>query len=107
MKEIAIIGVGLHPWGKFPDKPWTQMAVEAAREALSDAGVEWTDVQALISGSQLWGGRKGIYSGNYFAEAMGGTGIPIVNVNNACATGGIAMNVAATTIASGRADIVL
>ncbi len=107
MEEVAILGVGLHPWGKFPEKPWVQMAVEAASEALSDAGFEWTDVEAVVSGSQLWGGRKGIYSGNYFAEAMGGTGLPVVNVNNACATGGVMLNVATTKIASGQADIVL
>jgi acetyl-CoA acetyltransferase len=107
MKDIAIIGVGLHAWGKFPEKPWTQMVVEAAREALSDAGIEWTDVQTVISGSQLWGGRKGIYSGNYFVEVMGETGVPIININNACATAGTVMNMASNAIASGSADIVL
>src|SRR4030042_751250 len=107
MKEIAIIGVGLHPWGKFPEKPWTQMAMEAAREALNDAGVEWTDIQTVISGSQLWGGRKGIYFGNYFTEVMGETGLPIVNINNACATAGTIMSMACAAIASGAADLVL
>ena len=107
MKDIVILGVGLHPWGKFPEKPWTQMAMEAAKEALGDAGVAWTDIQTVISGSQLWGGRKGIYSGNYFAEVMGETGVPIVNINNACATAGIMMKVAASTVASGSADLVL
>lgn len=107
MKEIAIIGVGLHNWGKFPEKPWTQMAVEATREALADAGINWTDVQTIVSGSQLWGGRKGIYSGNYFAEVMGETGVPIININNACATAGTVMTMAGMTIASGAADIVL
>jgi acetyl-CoA acetyltransferase len=107
MKDIAILGVGLHPWGKFPEKPWTQMAMEAAREALDDAGVEWTDIQTVISGSQLWGGRKGIYSGNYFTEVMGQTGLPIVNINNACATAGTIMSMACAAIASGSADLVL
>ena len=50
MEDVVILGVGMHPWGKFPEKPWVQMEVEAAKEALDDAGVEWTDVQALISG---------------------------------------------------------
>ena len=107
MKDVAILGVGLHAWGKFPQKPWTQMAMEAANEALKDAGVEWTDIQTVISGSQLWGGRKGIYSGNYFTEVMGETGLPIVNINNACATAGTIMSMACATIASGAADLVL
>ena len=107
MKEVAVLGVGLHPWGKFPEKPWTQMLVEAVREALEDAGAEWPDIQTMVAGSQLWGGRKGTYAGNYFAEAMGETGIPIINVNNACATAGSVMTVACMTILSGAADLVL
>ncbi|MBI4186168.1 MAG: transporter [Chloroflexi bacterium] len=107
MTRVAIIGVGLHPWGKFPEKPWTQIMVDTAREALADAGVEWTDIQTLIAGSQIWGGRKGTYAGNYFAEVMGETGIPIINVNNACATAGAVMRVAYMTIASGVADLVM
>jgi len=107
MKEVAILGVGLHAWGKFPEKSWTQMLVETAKEALKDAGVEWTDIQALVASSQLWGGRKGIYAGNYFAEAMGETGMSIINVNNACATAGSVMSVACMTILSGAADLVM
>lgn len=107
MKDVVILGVGMHPWGKFPEKPWTQMAMEAVKEALSDAGVEWTDIQTIVSGSQLWGGRKGIYSGTYLAEVMGMTGMPVVNINNACATAGTMMGVAAMTVASGSADLVL
>ncbi|HJW76365.1 MAG TPA: transporter [Thermoleophilia bacterium] len=107
MEEIAIIGVGLHAWGKFPEKPWTSMAAEAATDALADAGIAWNDVQAVVSGSQNWGGRKGIYSGNYFDEVMGYNGVPTVNVNNACATGGTCITVAAAMVASGSADVVL
>ncbi|MFC2007365.1 transporter [Chloroflexota bacterium] len=107
MKEVAILGVGLHPWGKFPEKPWTQILTEAAGEALEDAGVEWTDIPMLVSGSQLWGGRKGTYAGNYFAEVMGETGISIINVNNACATAGSVMSVACMAILSGAADLVI
>lgn len=107
MRQIAVLGVGLHPWGKFPEKPWTQMAVETVREALQDAGVEWTDIQTIVAGSQMWGGRKGTYAGNYFAEVMGETGIPIININNACATTGAVMRVACMAIASGACDLVL
>ena len=107
MKDVAIIGVGLHPWGKFPDKPWTAMAKDAIDEAMKDAGVQWKDIGFIVSGSQLWGGRKGIYSGTYTEEVMGNRGIPVVNVNNACATGGTMLTVAAMAVASGAAEIVL
>ena len=88
MKDVAIIGVGLHPWGKFPDKPWTAMAKDAIDEAMKDAGVQWKDIGFMVSGSQLWGGRKGIYSGTYIEEVMGNRGVPVGNGNNAGATGG-------------------
>jgi len=107
MRPVAIIGVGLHPWGKFPQKPWTQMAVEAAKMAFQDGGVEWKDMQALFFGSQMWGGRPGIFGGNSFTEVMGETGLPVVNVNNACATGGSVIREAFISVAAGAYDMVL
>src|SRR5450756_963988 len=107
VEEIAIIGAGLHPWGKFPEKFWTNMASDAVNAALTDAGIQWKDVKAVVSGSQNWGGRKGIYAGTYVDEVMGYTGVPTINVNNACATGGTCITVAAAMVASGYADIVL
>ncbi|MBE3075165.1 MAG: transporter, partial [Actinobacteria bacterium] len=107
LEDIAIIGAGLHPWGKFPEKFWTNMASDAVNAALTDAGIQWKDVQAVVSGSQNWGGRKGIYAGTYVDEVMGYTGVPTINVNNACATGGTCITVAASMVASGYADIVL
>ena len=58
MDDIAIIGVGLHPWGKFPEKFWTNMASDAVNAALKDAGIQWKDIQVVVSGSQNWGGRR-------------------------------------------------
>jgi len=105
--DIAIIGVGLHPWGKFPEKFWTNMASDAIYAALGDAGITWKDIEIVVSGSQNWGGRKGIYAGSYIDEVMGYTGVPTMNINNACATGGTCIAVAAAMVASGQADIVL
>ena len=107
MDDIAIIGVGLHPWGKFPEKFWTNMASDAVNDALKDAGITWKDIEIVVSGSQNWGGRKGIYAGSYIDEVMGYTGVPTMNINNACATGGTCIAVAAAMVASGQADIVL
>ena len=53
MREIAIIGVGLHKWGKFPEKPWTQMMVETAKELeipytiIAAAGPTGTDARSM------------------------------------------------------------
>ena len=48
--DVAIIGVGLHPFGRF-DNPAVQMGAEAIRLALTDAGVEWKDIQFGFGGS--------------------------------------------------------
>ena len=49
MTDVAIIGVGLHPFGRHGDKTAFQMGAEAIEEALADAGAEWKDVQSIVS----------------------------------------------------------
>ncbi len=51
MNDVAIIGVGLHPFGRFGDKPAMDMGAEAILAALDDAGVAWPDVQFAFGGS--------------------------------------------------------
>ena len=48
-REVAVIGVGMHPWGKFPQKSPHQLACEAVLNALKDAGLEWRDIQYLVA----------------------------------------------------------
>ena len=48
MRDVAVIGVGMHPWGKFPEKDFVELGHVAAREALQDAGVEWKDIQSMV-----------------------------------------------------------
>jgi acetyl-CoA C-acetyltransferase len=49
--DVAIIGVGLHPFGRFPGKSAIEMGADAVRAALKDAGLEWRDVQFAFGGS--------------------------------------------------------
>jgi acetyl-CoA acetyltransferase len=107
MREVSIIGVGIHPWGKFRDKTFVDMGVIAVSKALSDAGIDWREIQTVCSGIYIWGGNAGHLSGQYLASVFGETGIPIVNVYNACATGASALRVAYLTIASGQVDVAL
>ena len=51
MEDVAIIGVGMHPFGRFPGKSAIEMAAEAVRAACADAGTEWKDVQFAFGGS--------------------------------------------------------
>ena len=107
MKEVAIIGFGLHPWGKFPDMSWDDLAVYAAERALKDAHVEWKDIQLICGGEDRFSGNQGILAGSTLHARLGPTGIPTVNCYNACATGGYALKTAQSYINSGFCDLVL
>jgi len=107
MREVAIIGIGMHPWGKFPTKTFIDLGVEAIAKALRDADIEWKEIETICAGIYIYGGNAGHIPGQYFASVFGETGIPIVNVYNACATGASALRLAYLTIASGQVDIAL
>lgn len=107
MRDVAIIGVGMHPWGKFPDKSFVTVGVDAVAKALADGGIEWKEIQTVCSGIFIWGGNAGHLSGQYLAGVFGETGVPIVNVYNACATGASALRMAYLSIASGQVDTAL
>ena len=107
MRDVVVAGVGLHPWGKFPDKSWVEMGTEVAIGAVGDAGLRWRDVEAMVAGAMQWGGSTGMRAGNTLAAAIGETGIPIANINNACATGGSVLRSAWLMIAAGIHEVVL
>ncbi len=99
MDDVAIIGVGLHPFGRFGDKSAFDMGADAAQDALRDAGVEWTDVQFGFGGS--WE----VAQTDPLTGLLGLTGIPFVNVFNACATAAAAIQQTAHAIRAGAGDI--
>ncbi|GIR36249.1 MAG: hypothetical protein CM15mP49_16340 [Actinomycetota bacterium] len=55
--EVAIVGIGIHPFGRTPERTGQEQGVYAVRQALKDAGVEWSDVQFAFGGSQAAGCR--------------------------------------------------
>ena len=108
MREVAAVGLGMHPWGKFPDKPLTQMCREAVEAALKDAGVAWREIEAVAAASSRFSGGKGWgLNGNDVVEEMGSTGVPVYNLSAGCAAGGNAFNIGYTLVASGLHDVVL
>ncbi|EHB58020.1 Propanoyl-CoA C-acyltransferase [Mycolicibacterium rhodesiae JS60] len=99
MNDVAIIGVGLHPFGRFEGKSAMEMAVDAIFAAVADAGIEWKDVQFATGGSWTVANPDAIV-------AMAGlTGIPFTNVFNACATAASATKACADGIRLGDYDI--
>ena len=85
--EIAILGAGMHPWGKWGHN-FVQYGVAAAREALSDAGVPWQDVSFVSGGATIRCGYPGYVAGATFAQALGWQGAEVNTSYAACASGG-------------------
>ena len=68
--EIAILGVGMHPWGKW-GKNFVEYGVKAARDAIADSGVHWKDVQFVFGAATMRCGYPGYVAGATFAQALG------------------------------------
>ena len=99
MTDVAIIGVGLHPFGRWGDKSAIDMGADAVRTALGDAGVAWTDVQFAF------GGSFEVDNPDAVTSRLGLTGIPFMDVYNGCATAATALQLTADGIRSGQYDI--
>ena len=99
MPDVAIVGIGLHPFGRFPGKSAIEMGAHAVRLALRDAGVEWRDIQFAFGGSYEADNPDAV------VNLLGLTGIPFTDVYNGCATAASAVSLAARTIQSGEYDI--
>ena len=102
MSDVVVLGVGIHPFGRF-EKTYEQMGAEVARNALQDAGVAWKDVQAAFLSRMYLPAT----SGARILRRLGSTQIPIIDVEAACASGGVAIRQAVLSIRAGEADIAL
>ena len=99
--DVAIVGAGLHPFGRHEGVSGLEMAAIAARAALADAGLSWEDVQFAAGGSDAAG------NADTSVSVLGLTGIPFINVKNGCATGGSALTTAHAMLVSGQAEVAL
>ncbi|WP_432137606.1 lipid-transfer protein [Streptomyces sp. bgisy154] len=104
--EVAVLGAGMHPWGKW-GRPFVAYGVAAARAALADAGVEWREVGSIVGADTVRGGYPGYVAGATFAKALGWQGARVTSVYAACASGAQAIDAARAQILAGRADVVL
>ena len=103
MKEVVVAGIGLMRWKRYADQEIYDFGSEAILNALKDAGMEWKEIQAAFCGSVY----QGTGSGHQVIKEIGMTGIPIVNVENACSSGASAFRLAYQSIAAEIYDIVL
>jgi acetyl-CoA C-acetyltransferase len=99
VNDVAIIGVGLHPFGRFGDKSAIDMGADAVRAALADAGTTWDQVQFGF------GGSFEVDNPDAVTSRLGLTGIPFMDVYNGCATAATALQLTAEGIRSGQYDV--
>ncbi|HKY66150.1 MAG TPA: lipid-transfer protein [Acidimicrobiales bacterium] len=104
--DVAIAGVGMHPWGKW-GRPFQTYGVHAARAALADAGLDWSDVQLVVGGETVRNGYAGYVAGATFAQALGWNGARVATAYAACATGAQALDTARARILAGMCDVAL
>ena len=108
MQDVAVLGVGMHAFGKFPEKSVTDLCRDAVTAALADAGINWREIEAVAAASSRFSGGKGWgLNGNDVVEDMGLTGMPVYNMSAGCAAGGNAFNVGYSLVAGGLHDVVL
>jgi len=104
--EVAVLGVGMHPWGKW-GRNFVDYGVHAARAALKDADVPWRDVQFVSGAATMRCGYPGYVAGATFAQALGWQGAQVNTSYAACASGSQALAAARAQILAGGCDVAL
>ena len=97
--DVAIVGIGMHEFGRHEGIEGIDQGVVAVRRALVDAGLQWNDIEFAFGGSQAAG------SADTMVAKLGLTGLQFINVANGCATGGSALFSAYNSIKSGMFDV--
>jgi acetyl-CoA acetyltransferase len=105
-KRIAVLGAGMHPWGNW-GRPFVEYGLAAARDALSDAGLGWRDIQFVSGADTIRNGYPGFVAGATFAQALGWTGARVSSCYAACASGAAAIGNARAQILAGLCDVAL
>jgi acetyl-CoA acyltransferase len=104
MRDVAIVGVNMLKFGRYPDKDVVRLASEASIAAMKDAGCTINDIEVVVSGNLY---QSNAMVGQRIMKEIGATGVPVINVANACATGSTAFRDAWLSVASGAYDTAL
>jgi acetyl-CoA acetyltransferase len=105
--NVAIVGVGIHPFGRFEGVTGLDLGAYAVRRAVHDAGIAWRDVQFAVGGSLagLLPGSDESVQADQLVNLLGLTGVPFTNVHNGCATAGSMLAMGAALVESGQHDL--
>ena len=104
MTDAYVVGVDMIKFGRFPEKSVPDIGAESALMALDDCGLGIQDMEALYCGNL---GQASGMVGQRILQQIGQTGVTVVNVSNACATGATAFREAWASVKAGLYDIVI
>jgi acetyl-CoA acetyltransferase len=104
--DIAVLGAGMHPWGKW-GRNFVEYGIDAAQTALADAGLEWRDIQFVAGADTMRQGYPGYVSAATFSQALGWSGAQVASCYAACASGATALATARAQILAGFCDVAL
>lgn len=109
MSTVYVAGVSMTAFGKHLDRSLKDLAGEALKDVLADAGCEASMIDAVFFGNCVQGHMEGqdMVRGEIALRPFGIHGVPVINVENACATASTAFHMAVNYIRAGAADIVL
>ena len=102
-RPTYVVGIGLHRYQRRSDTSYVELGITAVREALSDGGLAWPDIEVAYTGTA----QLGMGSSRVMLSRMGATGIPMTQVENASASGSSAVAMACLDVASGHSDVAL
>jgi benzoylsuccinyl-CoA thiolase BbsB subunit len=103
MTDVSVIGVGMVPFGKYPNRPVTDLAWPAVKAAIQDAGVPLKAIEVAYCGTVF----GGMMSGQRILARVGLSGIPITNIENACSSSATAFKQAVAAIRGGECEVAL
>lgn len=102
-RPVYVAGVGISKWDYLPEVESHVYGAQAIRAAMADGGFAWQEIQAVFCGSVY----QGTGSGHKVIKEVGRTGIPIVNVENACSSSASALRLAFQQVATGILEVAL
>ncbi len=109
MRKVIVGGVGMTPFGRFLETSLGDLACDATRQALGDAGLEVGDIGLVAFGNAAAGllNRQECIRGQTALRGLALQGAPVINVENACASGSTAVNLAHMAIGAGQCDVAI
>ena len=108
-EQIYIVGIGMTAFGKMLDRSVKSLVAEAVDAALVDAGADKSDIDLALFSNTTQAIMEGQHAvaGQVALRSMGFAGLPIINVENACASGSTAVYQAVAMLRAGMSEVAL